>query len=119
MAAGSTVNSEPTLCAQGAGPGVEPAELRYVTNFTSSQLPASDFTGLPRRRSRYFVRRSGPGPRPVFIPNSSALDPMDRWRESPPEDGPASISAIMDAVRNAPGREPSRIGNRGVMPNAF
>lgn len=44
---------------------------------------------------------------------------MDRWRESPPEDEPASISAIMDTVRNAPGREPSRMDNLGIMPNAF
>lgn len=40
VAAGSTVNSEPTLCAQGAGPGVEPAELRYATNHQLATLQA-------------------------------------------------------------------------------
>ncbi|BCR85326.1 uncharacterized protein ACHE_20784S [Aspergillus chevalieri] len=122
VTADSTVNSEPTPCAQEserAGPGAEPAELRHATIPNNYQLPASDFTGLPRRRSRYFVRRLGPDPDPVFVPNSCALDPMDRWHESPPEDEPASMAAIMDAVRNAPSRDYSRLGDRGAISNAF
>ncbi|PLB47801.1 hypothetical protein P170DRAFT_476475 [Aspergillus steynii IBT 23096] len=54
--------------------------------------------GLPRRRSRYQLCRSGAAP--VFIPNSmNAPDPMQRWQDSPPEDEPASMSAIANALK--------------------
>ncbi|KAF9886115.1 hypothetical protein FE257_012050 [Aspergillus nanangensis] len=56
---------------------------------------------LPRRRSRYFTSQPGQSA-PISIPNEISLDPMQRWQESPPEDEPASMSAILDAVRNAP-----------------
>lgn len=60
----------------------------------------SNSRGLPRRRSRYFIGRSSSTATPVFIPNQSAgdLDPMQRWQESPPEDEPASMHAIMNAL---------------------
>ncbi|KAJ5099873.1 hypothetical protein N7532_006874 [Penicillium argentinense] len=38
---------------------------------------------------------------PSAPPQDQSLDPMQRWQESPPEDEPASMSAIMDAVHNA------------------
>ncbi|PYH89543.1 hypothetical protein BO71DRAFT_402955 [Aspergillus ellipticus CBS 707.79] len=34
---------------------------------------------------------------------------MERWRESPPEDEPASISAILDALQNIPYDPPQRL----------
>ncbi|KAJ5689231.1 hypothetical protein N7462_003623 [Penicillium macrosclerotiorum] len=59
--------------------------------------------GLPRRRSRYFFSRSRETVTPISIPfqPSSDLDPMQRWQESPPEDEPASMSAIMNAVNTS------------------
>lgn len=55
--------------------------------------------GFPRRRSLY-SRNSGV---PVSIPKQqntdwSALDPLQRWQNSPPENEPASITAISHAV---------------------
>lgn len=69
-------------------------------------LPASDrpapHTGLPRRRSRYLVQHSSKDTGPIVIPNATAMDPMERWRESPPEDEPASMAAILKAVKETP-----------------
>ncbi|OQE36929.1 hypothetical protein PENCOP_c011G04442 [Penicillium coprophilum] len=57
---------------------------------------------LPRRRSRYNIERLGGKTTPVFIPtNTSPSDPLIRWQQSPPEDEPASLSAIKDAVQNS------------------
>ncbi|KAG9710921.1 hypothetical protein KCU73_g17265, partial [Aureobasidium melanogenum] len=55
--------------------------------------------GFPRRRSLY-SRNSGV---PVSIPKQqntdwSALDPLQRWQNSPPENEPASLFAINHAV---------------------
>ncbi|EPS31789.1 hypothetical protein PDE_06747 [Penicillium oxalicum 114-2] len=55
--------------------------------------------GLPRKRSRYSLSRWRPrstGSCTPISPNSQ--DPMRRWQESPPEDEPASLSAIMRAI---------------------
>ncbi|CAG8084971.1 unnamed protein product [Penicillium olsonii] len=64
--------------------------------------------GLPRQRSRYSTRRLGQLTPPVLIsprPRAHDIpDPMRRWQDSPPEDEPASISAIMDAVRSSEGQ---------------
>ncbi|KAJ5693155.1 hypothetical protein N7462_002578 [Penicillium macrosclerotiorum] len=53
---------------------------------------------LPRRRSRYniqiFGQKTEARPIPIQTP---ALDPLQRWQESPPEYEPASMSAIMQA----------------------
>lgn len=57
--------------------------------------------GLPRRRSRYMLNRSHLQTEPNVIPNESTLDPMQRWQESPPEDEPASMSAIMKAMEKS------------------
>ncbi|EXF73491.1 hypothetical protein CFIO01_12676 [Colletotrichum fioriniae PJ7] len=63
--------------------------------------------GLPRRRSRYrFVhseKRAGPVSIPVS-PSDGELSPMQRWRKSPPQDEPASITAIHDALKNSGAR---------------
>ncbi|KAL7912855.1 hypothetical protein GGI35DRAFT_441304 [Trichoderma velutinum] len=64
--------------------------------------------GLPRRRSRYFRSQQYQPtlPPPIDIVSSAvvadALDPMQRWRESPPETEPASLSAIADALKHTP-----------------
>ena len=71
-------------------------------------LPGSDrptphsTTGLPRRRSRYLMQHSAKDTGPIVIPNATAMDPMERWRESPPEDEPASMAAILKAVKDTP-----------------
>lgn len=72
--------------------------------------------GLPRRRSRYSTRRLGQSTPPVLIsPRPRAHDtpdPMQRWQDSPPEDEPASISAIIDAIESSEG--PSRTDYNGA-----
>ncbi|KAF6802550.1 benzoate 4-monooxygenase cytochrome p450 [Colletotrichum sojae] len=63
--------------------------------------------GLPRRRSRYrFIRseqRSAPIPIPLFPSSSSSQEPgvgpLQRWKDSPPQDEPAAITAIYDALK--------------------
>ncbi|KAJ1714667.1 hypothetical protein NYO67_3156 [Aspergillus flavus] len=66
-------------------------------------LGSNDSRGLPRRRSRYSLQRTAKGATPQFIPNPLyAPDPMQRWQESPPEDEPASMSAIMNTLKNLP-----------------
>ncbi|KAM0544496.1 hypothetical protein ACHAPJ_011790 [Fusarium lateritium] len=66
--------------------------------------------GLPRRRSRYLRSPAVPMvSRPISIETSapgnltaSSMDPIQRWRNSPPETEAASLSAIADALRNNP-----------------
>ncbi|KAH7128836.1 hypothetical protein EDB81DRAFT_661887 [Dactylonectria macrodidyma] len=58
--------------------------------------------GLPRCRSRYSLLPMADGKRlPISIPTvaKQSWDPMQRWRESPPESEAASIAAIFDAVQ--------------------
>jgi hypothetical protein len=64
---------------------------------------------LPRRRSRYALRRSGSGTRPVAIPNGGhrVESPVQslaiqRWQNSPPEEEAASLSAIYNAMEQRP-----------------
>ncbi|CAG8088616.1 unnamed protein product [Penicillium olsonii] len=64
--------------------------------------------GLPRRRSRYTIQQFDHGLNAAFIPPSAApSDPLERWKESPPEGEAASLSAIKDALEQSsayPGR---------------
>ncbi|WQF80939.1 Putative HTH CenpB-type DNA-binding domain, Zinc finger C2H2-type [Colletotrichum destructivum] len=56
---------------------------------------------LPRRRSRYRNMQSNRQTVPIPMSASSpteGLDPMQRWRQSPPQDEPASLAAIRDAL---------------------
>ncbi|CAI0642396.1 unnamed protein product [Colletotrichum noveboracense] len=59
--------------------------------------------GLPRRRSRYRYMQSEQRAVPIPIPASPATqqdsDPLQRWKDSPPQDEPASMAAIFDALR--------------------
>lgn len=65
--------------------------------------------GLPRCRSRYSAKRLRQTTPSVLISPSpkanDSFDPMQRWQDSPPEDEPASLSAILDALNSseAPG----------------
>ncbi|KXH52326.1 hypothetical protein CNYM01_02142 [Colletotrichum nymphaeae SA-01] len=62
---------------------------------------------LPRRRSRYRFVHSEKQANPIPIPVSTSvgeLSPMQRWRKSPPQDEPASITAIHDALKNSTAR---------------
>ncbi|KZF24774.1 hypothetical protein L228DRAFT_255603 [Xylona heveae TC161] len=122
-----TVDADADANAQGIDP-MKHGNLLYTTpgicydSFHSdpSAPPGPDKTprlskGLPRRRSIYRFQRSGPRTAPIFIPNAlpgypdrhETLDPMQRWQQSPPEDEPASLSAIHNAIRNASNVEPN------------
>jgi hypothetical protein len=64
---------------------------------------------LPRRRSRYVLRRSGSSTRSIAIPNSGhrVESPMQslamqRWQDSPPEQEAASLTAIYNAMEQRP-----------------
>ncbi|KAM5364628.1 hypothetical protein ACJZ2D_011409 [Fusarium nematophilum] len=65
---------------------------------------------LPRQRSRYLRSPALPmisRPSPIETPGAGtladgAMDPIQRWRNSPPETEAASLSAIADALRNTP-----------------
>ncbi|KAM0208729.1 hypothetical protein ACHAPA_005551 [Fusarium lateritium] len=64
--------------------------------------------GLPRRRSRYLRSPAMPivsGTSPIKTSavgtlTDSSMDPIQRWRNSPPETEAASLAAIADALRN-------------------
>ncbi|KAJ5531133.1 hypothetical protein N7527_004526 [Penicillium freii] len=57
--------------------------------------------GLPRRKSRYRIEGPNHRPNPIFIPPSpGSADPLERWKESPPEGEAASLSAIQNALEN-------------------
>ncbi|KAF7182815.1 hypothetical protein CNMCM7691_002476 [Aspergillus felis] len=94
--------------------GLVPSELLGSSTGPSSgtrnRIPAPG-AGLPRRRSRYLTRSSGREAAPIIIPNASALSPMERWRESPPEDEPASMAAILDALKQTPAQQLGLLGN--------
>lgn len=73
--------------------------------------------GLPRHRSRYSNKRLGQLTPPILIsprPRAHDIpDPMQRWKDSPPEDEPASISAIIDAVNSSEIPSPADYGTSG------
>ncbi|RAH51426.1 C2H2-type zinc finger protein [Aspergillus brunneoviolaceus CBS 621.78] len=59
--------------------------------------------GLPRRRSRYRIQEIDRRTAATFIPPvSGPADPLERWKNSPPEAEAASLSAIQNALENAP-----------------
>ncbi|KAF5680011.1 hypothetical protein FHETE_553 [Fusarium heterosporum] len=91
---------------------------RVSQNFAGS-LQETQQQSLPRKRSQYFRHQpQRVASDPIFIPRSniqrdSALDPMQRWQESPPEAEAASLSAICDALKKAPLRTRSSAGSLG------
>lgn len=71
--------------------------------------------GLPRRKSRYLIQEIDRRATATFIPsNSGSVDPLERWKNSPPEAEAASLSAIQNALEN-----PSiyATGGRGGVPD--
>lgn len=59
------------------------------------------YRGLPRRKSRYMIQETNQRTNAVFIPPTSGpADPLERWKESPPEGEAASLSAIQNALEN-------------------
>ncbi|QGI68658.1 hypothetical protein CEK26_012617 [Fusarium fujikuroi] len=72
-------------------------ECRKTDNSTIPQyppIPISPSSTLPRRRSRYSLRHTLNGGRRIHIPvydaSEKASEPLQRWRNSPPETEPAS-----------------------------
>jgi hypothetical protein len=73
------------------------------------QPPTSRQHSLPRRRSKYLLRRSGSQTIPIAIPGGVQPDgsplqslAMQRWQNSPPENEAASLSAIYNAMELPP-----------------
>ena len=70
---------------------------------------------LPRRRSKYLMRRSTGTSSPIVIPggvfqqDQEQSPAIQRWRNSPPEDEAASLSAIYHALEDQPMRISPRI----------
>ncbi|KAK4070154.1 uncharacterized protein Triagg1_6575 [Trichoderma aggressivum f. europaeum] len=110
-------------------PIYSPAGMFQCSPTAENQPP-----GLPRRRSRYFrsqqYQPTLPPPIDIASPTAvaDALDPMQRWRESPPETEPASLSAIADALKHTPLRTLSssagslnsqRVGSRAASTISF
>jgi hypothetical protein len=71
------------------------------------QPPTARQHSLPRRRSKYLLRRSGSGSQiiPIAIPGVLQQDgsplqslAIQRWQNSPPEDEAASLTAIYNAM---------------------
>ncbi|KAF9878333.1 benzoate 4-monooxygenase cytochrome p450 [Colletotrichum karsti] len=73
----------------------------------SEAIDQQEFPGrrsLPRRRSRYRYMQSEQRavPIPISASPSSPQEsgPLQRWKDSPPQDEPATMSAIFDAIRS-------------------
>ncbi|KAJ6188227.1 hypothetical protein N7519_003135 [Penicillium mononematosum] len=59
------------------------------------------YRGLPRRKSGYMIQKVDQRPNATFIPPTAGpADPLERWKESPPEGEAASLSAIKSALEN-------------------
>ncbi|KAI9867635.1 MAG: hypothetical protein M1813_008435 [Trichoglossum hirsutum] len=86
----------------------EKDELKRRTGLKRSQI--SNWLANTRRREKGRTNRSalsgaGSGPGYTFIPLQEVsknpledMNPLERWKHSPPEHEPASVSAIADAV---------------------
>jgi len=84
-----------------------PFDAYQPTEFHERPQPQRHHT-LPRRRSKYFKRRSTGTVSPMVIPSGSPRHEegqslaIQRWRNSPPEDEAASLSAIYHALEDRP-----------------
>ncbi|KAL6237448.1 hypothetical protein BDW75DRAFT_228645 [Aspergillus navahoensis] len=106
----STANYQPSNIYQlsGRSPSLTTAaafgNIKSGESGSSPSLPRTPVQacrGLPRRKSRYMIQQLDQRANAVFIPPSTGpTDPLERWKESPPEGEAASISAIRDALRN-------------------
>ncbi|GFG18030.1 hypothetical protein IFM5058_08794 [Aspergillus udagawae] len=72
-------------------------------SISTPPLLENSFRGqLPRRKSKYLIQEINQETNVVFIPNGRPADPLERWKESPPEAEAASLSAIKNALQNQP-----------------
>ncbi|KAH3994968.1 hypothetical protein HBI56_164030 [Parastagonospora nodorum] len=103
-----------------AEPAANTGDVNALDSFAFDQLIQSSCPTpppqrrLPRRRSKYVLRRSTSRSRPIAIPTptqcGSPAQPLaiERWQNSPPEEEAASLSAIYDAMVQQPFSESSR-----------
>jgi hypothetical protein len=71
----------------------------YTSTPPVPTYPAPAHRGLPRRRSRYLIHEIDRRANATFIPPySGPADPLERWKNSPPEAEAASLSAIQNAL---------------------
>lgn len=96
----------------------EKDELKQLTGLKRSQI--SNWLANARRRGkvRPISESSSPVLGAVDIPqqkNMADLNPLDRWKASPPENEPASMTAIARAVTSAPlpGRDSNQSSLQG------
>ncbi|PYI08348.1 hypothetical protein BO78DRAFT_75497 [Aspergillus sclerotiicarbonarius CBS 121057] len=89
------------------GSVIDPLDMSGIADFSHDETaltggqPQSS-RGLPRRRSKYFIPRSGRHITTAYTaPNILSPDPLTRWQQSPPEDEPASLSAVRNAVQGS------------------
>ncbi|KAJ4045216.1 hypothetical protein NW756_009680 [Fusarium oxysporum] len=84
----------------------ELSETDTSTNLQYPAIPITPNSTLPRRRSRYSLRHTLNGGRSIYIPvydaSEQASEPLQRWRNSPPETESASWSAIYDTLQGNP-----------------
>lgn len=104
---GNMTFDEPTYNASNTELALDTLSLQQLVMETRPLPPRQ--RALPRRRSKYTLRRSGSRTRPVAIPTSSQNESpvqslaIQRWENSPPEDEAASLSAIYNAMEQRPG----------------
>ncbi|KIW23760.1 uncharacterized protein PV07_11936 [Cladophialophora immunda] len=105
----------------------EKDELKQVTGLKRSQI--SNWLANARRRGKVRPAESGPSspmlgaidiPNRVDNPDITELNPLDRWKASPPEHEPASMTAIARAVTSTPlpVRNPSLPSIHGSRPSS-
>ncbi|KAK8223675.1 hypothetical protein HDK77DRAFT_367719, partial [Phyllosticta capitalensis] len=79
----------------------EKDDLRQKTGLSETQM--NNWFANARRRKKHMPRRmDSPGTAAIDIPNNPSwkdLNPMERWKISPPENEPAPLTAIAQAVR--------------------
>ncbi|EXJ57354.1 hypothetical protein A1O7_07701 [Cladophialophora yegresii CBS 114405] len=105
----------------------EKDELKQLTGLKRSQI--SNWLANARRRGKVRPAESGPSSPmlgAIDIPQNqdgsgiADLNPLDRWKASPPEHEPASMTAIARAVTSTPlpVRNPSVSSLQGSRPNS-
>ena len=109
----------PTSALPSPGCTLDPASCQAMSQYERSLEQRQPQPALPRRRSKYLLRRSGSGRRasPISIPtNSPHLEnmqslAMQRWQNSPPEEEAASLSAIYHALESGPSSASANTSN--------
>lgn len=85
----------------------EKLDLQGRTGLTGNQV--SNWMANTRRREKNKIPRGATSPslrpsRAINIPDGrtwESMDPFERWQHSPPENEPAPLNAIVDAVENS------------------